>query len=254
MWIQDKGVVWMRPNPEDSIAFEKFFFYLAKRQEKSEETIYPIVTLDVPARERTYKQNNTLWALIRIIFESMNGRKPTKDEAYELYLDILAEYAERVPSRFSGALRPIHISESDTRHAAQLIQACFDIIVDYCDLTVDLQADVRKLFYAWHDWRGKQDFDPLDCADNDREIAEREWREKHKISDASGVGGVIEKAHIVSRGANVAAIDKPWNWLALTPEEHRLQHQHGWGEFLAQYPHLRGRVERARKLAAEMEK
>jgi len=249
MWIQDQGVAWLRPNPEDAQSFQNFFETLAKRQEKSDQPIYPVVTLDIPARERTYKQNNTLWALIRIIFISMNGRKPTKEESYDLYLDILAEYADRVPSRFTGVLRPVHISESDTRHAAQLIQACFDIIVDYCDLDMDLQADVRKLFYKWHEWRGEQDRDPLDYADDDSELQDQAWRKAHKVSDASGIGGILEKAHIVSRGANVGAIEKPWNWLALTPEEHRFQHQRGWEEFLAQYPHLRGRVERARKMA-----
>ena len=248
VWIPEKHAAWIRPNKEDEFAFSSLFEKIAQKCEKNHANIYPIVTIQLPERERTYKQNDTLWALVTIIFESMNGRKPTQAEKYDLYLDILEEYADRVPTRFSHALRPIHISESDTTHAAKLIQACFDIIVDYCDLTMDLQADVRSLFYEWHAWRGGLGKDPLDFNENDNEIDEGEWWASHRVSDASGIGGALEKAHIVSRGAAPAAIDKPWNWLALKPEEHREQHQNGWEEFLRKYPHLRGRVERARQM------
>jgi hypothetical protein len=251
VWIEEKHVAWIRPNHEDEQAFVKVFEAIAKRREKTGSNVYPIVTIHLPERERTYKQNDTLWALITIIFESMNGRKPTQAEKYDLYLDILEEYADRVPTRFAHKLRPIHISESDVVHAAKLIQACFDIIVDYCDLTIDQQADVRKLFYQWHEWRGTLDRDPLDFREDDDEVSEAEWWANHKVSDASGIGGRLEKAHIVSRGAAPLAIDKPFNWLALTPEEHREQHQKGWEEFLQKYPHLQGRVERAKKLVAD---
>jgi hypothetical protein len=44
-----------------------------------------------------------------------------------------------------------------------------------------------------------------------------------------------------------------WNWIALTPEEHADQHQRGWDGFLQIYPHLCGRVERARRLAGKLE-
>lgn len=251
VWIPEKHAAWIRPNTDDELSFTKVFEAVTKRQQRLNFNVYPIVTINLPQQTRTYKQNDTLWALITIIFESMNGRKPTQSEKYDLYLDILEEYADRVPTRFSQRLRPIHISESDVAHAAKLIQACFDVLVEYCDLDMDQQSDVRKLFYEWHAWRGTLDQDPLDSRENDDDVSESEWWESHKVSDASGVGGYLEKAHIVSRGAAPLAIDKPFNWLALTPSEHREQHQKGWEEFLQKYPHLQGRVERARSMVAQ---
>ncbi|GAB6276283.1 MAG: hypothetical protein SAMD01599839_08230 [Rectinema sp.] len=247
-WVPEKHVAWIRPNKEDEWAFVAVFDAITKRREKINADVLPVITIHLPERERTYKQNDTLWALITIIFQSMNGRKPTQTEKYDLYLDILEEHAERIPTRFSGRLRPIHISESDTVHAAQLIQACFDIIVEYCDLNVDLQSDVRSLFYKWHTWRGGLNRDPLDYDDESEEMSEKEWRENHKVSDASGIGGYLEKAHIVSRGASPASVNDVRNLIMLTPEEHRFQHQYGWVAFLERFPHLKGRILRARQL------
>lgn len=252
VWVNEKGgLIWIRPNREDLLAFSNLFSKKKSKEEKSGITIYPIVSISLPVFERTYKQLKTLWALITVIFISQNGRKPSEEEKYNLYLDILAEYADQVPTRFSGKLRPVHISESTTIEAAKLIQACFDIIVECCDLTIDLQADVRELFYEWEAWRGGLDKDPMDY-DDDSEIDEGEWRANHKVSDASGIGGYLEKAHIASQGANPIAIEKPWNWLALTAEEHRFMHQHGWAAFLEKYPHLRGRVERAQEMVNKL--
>jgi hypothetical protein len=39
----------------------------------------------------------------------------------------------------------------------------------------------------------------------------------------------------------------------MTPEEHEQQHRRGWDEFLMVYPHLRGRVERARRMAGKLD-
>jgi hypothetical protein len=55
----------------------------------------------------------------------------------------------------------------------------------------------------------------------------------------------------VSRGADAADIEMSWNWLALLPEKHAEQHRLGWDTFLRMYPHLRGRVARARRLAGK---
>ena len=104
-------------------------------------------------------------------------------------------------------------------------------------------------------FRASQDVDPLQGTYDKGSVSatEKFWRERHRVSDASGKGGQIELAHIVSRGADCRFKDEPWNWLALTPQEHRgIQHQKGWDELLRIFPHLSGRVEHARNLAREM--
>ena len=67
-----------------------------------------------------------------------------------------------------------------------------------------------------------------------------EMREKVVYSEASGKGGVLHFHHIVTRGACPAAIDKTWNLMALTPDEHNFFHQQckTWDDFLEVYPHL----------------
>jgi hypothetical protein len=80
-----------------------------------------------------------------------------------------------------------------------------------------------------------------------------EWRAKRPYSEASGRTGDIVRAHIVSRGSDAADIEKTWNWIALLHSEHQQQHQIGWDAFLQIYPHLRGRVDRARRLAHKLE-
>jgi hypothetical protein len=83
-------------------------------------------------------------------------------------------------------------------------------------------------------------------------LSESEWREKYTYSQASGKQGLIVRAHIVSRGSDGRDVESSWNWLSLTYEEHEEQHRLGWDIFLSIYPHLRGRVNRARNLAGKL--
>ena len=63
----------------------------------------------------------------------------------------------------------------------------------------------------------------------------------------------LEVAHIVSRGADKEDIDEVWNLMMLTHYEHiEIMHKKGWNAFLEIYPHLRGRVKRARNLAGKL--
>ena len=245
--LTEKRLLLLRPIPGDFLFFQKFFESKEKKEARDNQTYCIEVKLDLPAKERTYKQNDTMWKLIEIIFQSQNGRKPDKDEKYDLYLDILDAYADRKVNKLTGKLRAIHISESDVYQAAQLIQACLDIIVDMCDLSTDLQADVKQIVSRWHTWRGTLERDPLDYVDPEyaRTINEKYWRERHPVSEASGKPGV-QLCHIISRGAGGA--EEPWNWMALTVEEHNYQHAKGWDAFLKMYPHLKGKVERAKIL------
>jgi hypothetical protein len=114
---------------------------------------------------------------------------------------------------------------------------------------------VIDVLQEWEEWRGNLEVDPVDYSDLacTRLLTEAEWREKHRVSEASGRSGDIIRAHIVSRGSDMADIEMSWNWIALTPDEHAEQHRRGWDEFLQIYPHLRGRVERARRLAGKLE-
>jgi hypothetical protein len=213
------------------------------------------VTLDLRYQDRTIKQNSTVWVLVEAIWRSMEKDPPTEEEKYSLYLDLLEVYADKVKSRITGELRPIHISESNSIEGARLIDGLLYHLATMCNLELDAQSTVIDVLWEWEQWRGDQEIDPIDYADPEctRLLTEAEWRERRRVSDASGQGGQIERAHIVSRGADAADVEKAWNWIALTHEEHMDQHRIGWDTFLQIYPHLRGRVKRARRLAGQLE-
>jgi hypothetical protein len=264
-WDAKRKLILLAPAKSDYAIIEKLFARKASREDKDGAKVYPEYTLEIAARDRTFKQNRAIWALITVIFRSMHGRKPTEEEKHDLYLDVLDMYAEKVPNRFTGALRPVHLSESDVYQAGKIVTHLIDVLIEYCDLSgtmdesgkdisADLQADVRTIFNRWQEWRGGLARDPLDYDEEGNELDLVAWMEKHRVSDATGLNpGNLQLCHIVSRGADEADIDRPWNWLRLEEPLHiGVQHQNGWERLLQAYPHLRSRVLRARSLAGAL--
>jgi hypothetical protein len=236
------------------ILIDRLFSKKKEFEDRNGKEYFLQAELDLRYQKRTLKQNSTVWALITAIFQSMERRPPDEDEKQSLYLDLLEEYADKVPNRFGG-LRPVHISESNSAQGARFIDGLLYHLSTMCDLDMDTQTDVIDVMQQWEEWRGSLDRDPADYEDIacTRLLTGEEWRQKHLVSEASGRGGQIVRAHIVSRGADAGDIEKSWNWVALLWEEHGQQHQIGWDNFLQIYPHLKGRVDRARKLAGKLE-
>ena len=241
--------------PKDNHLVLDFFRAKKEREERNQKEFFVQAVLDLPRRKRTFKQNAAVWKLVTVIFESMEGRLPAEEEKYGLYLDLLDAYPDKVPNRIRGGLRPIHISEANSLEGSKFIDGLLSHLAAECGLKPDLQAAVQEVLQDWKNWRGGQEKDHADYADREQSVmlTEEEWREKHVYSEVSGRGGIIQRAHIVSRGSYAAGIEASWNWIAMTPEEHEQQHRRGWDDFLGIYPHLRGRVERARNLAGKLE-
>ncbi|MBO6105863.1 MAG: hypothetical protein J6O99_08190 [Methanobrevibacter sp.] len=205
--------------------------------------------IDAAFQHRTFKQLRAVFKLVTVIFQSDSEehRLPTEEEKYALYLDLLELYADKVPNRYTGELRSIHISEANTMAGSHFIDGLLFHLATMCKLPNDLQATVRSVLYEWEIWRGKQEHDIND----DRTIDQ--MRKYLVYSEASG-RTPVHFHHIVSRGACPSAIDKAWNILALTPDEHNFFHQQckTWEEFFDVYPHLRGRVEMAYRKCNEL--
>ncbi len=243
-----KGQIVLRAcDQKDQILINKLFFSKKSREERSQKEILLKCEIDAQFQKRTFKQLRAVWKLVEVIFESMENRKPTEEEKYELYLDLLEMYADKVPSRLKpNTLRSVHISEANTASGARFIDGLLYHLATECQLTYDLQADVRKVLYEWEIWRGKQE---VDFRDN---MTVSEWRERVVYSEASGLAGGVDCHHIVSRGAAPQFADCAWNVLALTREEHEFFHAHGWNAFFDKWPHLKGRVERAFEKAGHL--
>lgn len=194
--------------------------------------------------------------LVECIWFSMEKDPTTEEEKYSLYLDLLEAYADKVKSRITGELRPVHISESNSIEGARFIDGLlYHLTTIVGELDYNTQSTVIDVLEEWQQWRGGLEIDPMDYSDLEctKLLTEWEWRERHKVSEASGHGGTIDRAHIVSRGADSVDIEKSWNWISLLHSEHMELHRIGWDAFLQIYPHLRGRVDRARNLAGKME-
>ena len=246
----------LRPtNKKDHESVLAFFKTKAKREEYNNKEFFVQTFLTLPQQHRTHKQLNSVFALVTAIFESMEGRTPLEDEKKALYYDLLDVYADKVPNRFNNALRPVHISEANSIQGSRFIDGLMQHLTTECELEYGTMATVQSVLQDWEDWKGKLENDPSDFRDvNCQEmLTHAEWIKTHPYSEASGRAGQIVRAHIVSRGSDAADIEKSWNWMALLWDEHEQQHRIGWDEFLQIYPHLRGRVDRARNLAGKLE-
>jgi hypothetical protein len=240
---------------KDNDALRSLFSRKAEWEKRNGREFFLTALFDLPYQRRTFRQNAAVWKLVTVIFESMDGRLPTEEEKYGLYLDLLDAYADKVPNRIKGGLRPVHISEANSFEGSNFIDGLLYHLATECDLSCEAQTTVQEVLQEWEAWRGGLEKDHADYAGpgQTRMLTEAEWRKTHVYSEASGRGGTIQRAHIVSRGSDAADTEASWNWVALAPEEHEQQHRLGWDEFLWIYPHLKGRVERARRLAQKGE-
>jgi hypothetical protein len=248
-------VILKETNKSGADLIKKIFTKKQEWEENNQKEFFLWVEFELRHQKRTLKQNSTVWKLIECIWMSMEKDPPTEEEKYGLYLDLLEVYADKIKNRITGELRPVHISESNSLEGAHFIDNLLYHLATMCNLDYGTQSQVIDVLQDWESWRGSLEIDPMDYSDTEctRLLTEAEWREKHPVSEASGQGGSIVLAHIVSRGADAQDIEKAWNWIALLHEEHIQQHQIGWDAFLRIYPHLCGRVNRARNLAEKLE-
>lgn len=247
--IYQNGKIILKVNdPKDEYNIAKLFKSKIARENRSQKEILLKCEIDAAFQKRSFKQLSAVWKLVEVIFESENGRKPLDEEKYNLYLDLLELYADKVPNRYNNQLRSIHISEANTVAGSHFIEGLLFHLATMCHLTMDQESTVRSVLYDWEISRGKVETDIND----ERTIDD--IKKYVKFSEASGRGGPLHLHHIVSRGACPAAIDKAWNIMVLTADEHNFYHQQckTWDEFLDVYPHLRGKVEKAQRKCAEL--
>ncbi|MCL2174425.1 MAG: hypothetical protein FWB73_00120 [Treponema sp.] len=247
-----EGHVYLKAvNESGKNLIEELFRKKTEWQERNKKEYFLQTTMELRYQKRTVKQNSSVWVLVTAIHESLEGRLPDEDEKYALYLDLLDEYAVKKPSKITGKLRPVHISEANSAEAAYFIDNLISHLAQYCELTTEQQSTVIDALQGYHEWRGELEIDPSDYSDIEctQLLTEAQWRKKHTVSESSGRGGAIVLHHIVTRGSNKAAEDKAWNWLSLTHDEHTTIHEKGDDYFLRVYPHLRGKFKRANKLA-----
>lgn len=202
---------------------------------------------------KTYSQLKTAWALVTLLFRSEFGRKPTEKERQKYHLELLEAYADdsmREPSlRNPEELVPITFREMSIQQLSRFINVLIQLLAESCSLTTEDQIEAQQIFKEWEHYTSSLDQDWNDYDENGNLLDVDTWREMHTVSFASGQGGPLDLAHIVTRGADPHDKYNVWNMMMLTHEEHMDQHNIGWTEFVKKYPHLKGRVKRAEKMS-----
>lgn len=222
-------------------------------------TVQKYLTLNIKSTNanKSYKQIKTAWALISIIFESIYFRKPSKSELEQIHDELIKDYSDTKPSLLHpGEFVPVTLREMSKQEMSKFIQSLVNELATSCELTNKEQISAQEVFCEWENYLSSLKEDPTDLDEAGNFLPISEWREKHLVSFASGKTATdemqLDLAHIVSRGSDEAHRDCCWNVMMLTHEEHMKQHEIGWDDFLELYPHLRGRVERARKMAGKL--
>jgi hypothetical protein len=217
---------------------------------------YLTVTVNGSRGNKTYDQVKTVWGLIEIYFEAQYNRKPTQNESTTMYMSFIQQYADTEPSLLEkGKEVCVTLSNMSKEQAARFIQNIMNDIITECRLSEGLQCDVKELYEAFVQYKGTLPSDPVDYDKNGVLLNREDWVKMNPCSHASGLTQGLEVAHIVSKGSDEEDRYECWNWIMLTHEEHiGIQHQNGWEELIELYPHIEGRVKRARELAGKLEK
>lgn len=243
--------------PADKTALDMFF----------QENLGKYVTVTCSQRKgtKTYDQVKTIWALIYILYESMNGGKPNTEQAAALYAALIEDYAPREPNPLhAGETQPVTLSRMSKQQAAVFIQSIINEISLYHKLSEDAQIDLQELFASFQEYKSGFSEDPIDFKENGEMYSIDEWLERNPVSMASGRTENLEVAHILTRGAYPQFAECTWNMIRLTHEEHigimhnKINHngeitKDEWDLFLQIYPHLRKRIEKARSIAYKID-
>lgn len=213
------------------------------------------MTAQVNRARKSFEQVKAVFALIEIIFQTDHGRKPTEHEKALYYSWLLNEYGEREMVSVSGS-EPSHqvvsLSSMSREQASRFISALIAHVCERCDIPEHLAVEVSTLIESFVSFKGMMDVDSTDMDASGEYVSVGRWCELNNYSHASGSTGSLEIAHIVSKGTAPQFRDCVWNFLRLTHDEHMEQHKKGWDYMFNLYPHIKGRVQRAREMAGKL--
>jgi len=128
-----KGYILLKATcKKDEELSQKLFLKKKEWEERNQREFFVQATLELPRQRRTFHQNAAVWVLVTAIFESMEGRIPDEEEKYNLYLDLLEAYADRIPVRLGkgdparrahAEAARAHAEAERTREKAERIRA-----------------------------------------------------------------------------------------------------------------------------------
>lgn len=212
----------------------------------------PTVEFETESSRRSMNQHKTLRGIERFIAWAMLLRKPLDTEVEFVHEAVLEDVGITIVNPISGHPILKRTSMMSAKEMAQCIERAL-VMLALQDISNEVMAaiggDMKKLWDAWYTWRYEND-DPL--FDLEQAMTWDEYRVAHPVCEICGVGPTdndpLERQHIVSGGSAIDLYEIPWNWIHGHHSHHAYQHQYGWNRLVADHPHIRGKVDRAREL------
>lgn len=216
-------------------------------------------TLDIEKNYRihTRASQNTFYGVVRFITWCHIGHKPKSEDIYWDAEEIIETYAPRLQHPVTGEIRAIRPGDPrlTTKGMSLLIEGALNTLAhEDIDASVldAIGPDMKKLWESWYDWRYNKGEDPL--FEDEMNLSWDEYQERYPVCEFSGVGDSeydpLERMHIVSGGSDIADYEESWNWIHARHSIHiNIQHQNGWKEIFRQFPHMKGKILRAREIA-----
>ncbi len=219
------------------------------------------IKLEKHVEHRTTAQLATLKGIERFIYWAEAGHRPVggNHDLYWIHKGLIEQYSREDINENTGKREPMGTSDPrfTTKDMARVIEGALgqlcttDIPKDVLD---QIGKDMRTLWSAWYNWRynlAKED--PL--AEFDSAILSWEaYKQFHPVCELCSLPGTdddaLERMHIVSAGSDKSIYELSWNWIHSHHSHHSLQHDSGWKQEVYEvYPHIKGKIERARSFA-----
>jgi len=221
----------------------------------------PLLKIENVKNRRSNSQHTTLRGIERFIFIAENGYEPSKDDLYWIHEGLLEKYSIWTINPRNGVSTPKRTSNPSmsTVEMAKIVQGALDslsVMQIPKEVLNEIGHDMKKLWENWYRWRYDQDKDPLFEAEN--ELDWEKYKELHPVCEFCSLPDYeydpLIRMHIVSKGANIGAYERAYNWIRAHNSHHILQHNEGWEIIEKSYPHIIGKLKRARLMQGEGEK
>ena len=221
------------------------------------------LTLEAWYKRRTLNQLNTLKALEALLFYANHEMYPPKSEMLYGYHQVIMELTGiRRQDPYSGKVVMVTTSMEmcTTVDMHRFISTAFRLILE-CDslppgmIEPATNMNVKMLYRAWYQKATEDEALYAGIKSWDDYLELFPYDEFHLVARNEAGTGATQKIHIVSRGAEHAAIDEPWNWIHGATSVHEKIHNSliGWEGVLHEFPHMTQKVRRAREIARKKE-
>jgi len=208
------------------------------------------VMLETWYKRRTLNQLNTLKAVESLIYQIDYGRKPTGDDLDDIHEGILEHANFQIKNEFTGAFQLLRSSHKlcTTVHMNRFIEVAFEMLLErpIPEDIVDaiFKRPLSEIFKLWYEHRFVED-------DLDK-ISWVEYRERFPYCEFTMEMGTdfdpTERMHIISAGSDKGVYEFSWNWFHAKRSIHKLQHDKGWAAVITRYPHVKEKINRAKRM------